>query len=122
MQKQRWTWSQGERHGATTENTKRYIDFAAKHGLGGVLVEGWNYGWDTDWTKHGDGFSFTKAYPDYDLQGLCKYARERGVRIIAHNETGGAAQNYEDQLEDAYRLYESLGINTVKTGYVNSHF
>ena len=63
LQKQRWTWSQGEKHGATTENTKRYIDFAAKHGLGGVLVEGWNYGWDTDWTKHGDGFSFTKAYP-----------------------------------------------------------
>ena len=122
LQKQRWTWSQGERHGATTENTKRYIDFAARHGLGGVLVEGWNYGWDTDWTKHGDGFSFTKAYPDYDLQGLCRYARERGVRIIAHNETGGAAQNYENQLEDAYRLYESLGINTVKTGYVNSHF
>ena len=122
LQKQVWTWSQGERHGATTENTKRYIDFAAKHGLGGVLVEGWNYGWDTDWTKHGDGFSFTNAYPDYDLQGLCRYARERGVRIIAHNETGGAAQNYENQLEDAYRLYESLGINTVKTGYVNSHF
>ena len=122
LQKQRWTWSQGERHGATTENTKRYIDFAARHGLGGVLVEGWNYGWDTDWTKHGDGFSFTKAYPDYDLQGLCRYAGERGVRIIAHNETGGAAQNYENQLEDAYRLYESLGINTVKTGYVNSHF
>ena len=122
LQKQQWTWSQGDRHGATTANTKRYIDFAARHGLGGVLVEGWNYGWDTDWTKHGDGFSFTKAYPDYDLQGLCKYARERGVRIIAHNETGGAAQNYEDQLEDAYRLYESLGINTVKTGYVNSHF
>ncbi len=122
LQKQRWTWSQGDRHGATTENTKRYIDFAARHGLGGVLVEGWNYGWDTDWTKHGDGFSFTRAYPDYDLQGLCRYARERGVRIIAHNETGGAAQNYENQLEDAYRLYESLGINTVKTGYVNSHF
>ncbi len=122
LQKQRWTWSQGDRHGATTENTKRYIDFAAKHGLGGVLVEGWNYGWDTDWTKHGDGFSFTKAYPDYDLQGLCRYAAERGVRIIAHNETGGAAQNYENQLEDAYRLYERLGINTVKTGYVNSHF
>ena len=122
LQKQRWTWSQGDRHGATTENTKRYIDFAARHGLGGVLVEGWNYGWDADWTKEGDKFNFTKAYPDYDLEGLCRYARERCVRIIAHNETGGAAQNYEDQLEDAYRLYESLGINTVKTGYVNSHF
>ena len=122
LQKQRWTWSQGERHGATTENTKRYIDFAARHGLGGVLVEGWNYGWDADWTKEGDKFNFTKAYPDYDLEGLCRYAGERGVRIIAHNETGGAAQNYENQLEDAYRLYESLGISTVKTGYVNSHF
>ena len=122
LQKQRWTWSQGPRHGATTENTKRYIDFAARHGMGGVLVEGWNYGWDTDWTRHGDGFSFTRAYPDYDLPGLCRYAAERGVRIIAHNETGGAAQNYEDQMEDAFSLYESLGINTVKTGYVNSHF
>ena len=122
MQKQLWTWAQGERHGATTANTKRYIDFAAKHGMGGILVEGWNYGWDGDWTKYGDGFSFTKAYPDYDLLGLCRYARERGVRIIAHNETGGAAQNYENQMEEAYRLYESLGINTVKTGYVNPHF
>lgn len=122
LQKQRWTWSQGPHHGATTDNTKRYIDFAARHGLGGVLVEGWNYGWDTDWTRHGDEFSFTKAYPDYDLEGLCRYAAERGVRIIAHNETGGAARNYEDQIEDAYRLYESLGINTVKTGYVNAHF
>ncbi len=122
LQKQNWTWSQGDRHGATTENTKRYIDFAARHGLGGVLVEGWNYGWDGDWTRYGDKFEFTRPYPDYDLKGLCNYARERGVRIIAHNETGGAAQNYENQLEDAYRLYESLGINTVKTGYVNSHF
>ena len=122
MQKQQWTWAQGDRHGATTANTKRYIDFAARHGLGGVLVEGWNYGWDDDWTRYGDKFDFTHPYPDYDLQGLCRYARERGVRIIAHNETGGAAQNYENQLEDAYRLYESLGINTVKTGYVNSHF
>lgn len=122
LQKQQWTWAQGERHGATTANTRRYIDFAARHGFGGVLVEGWNYGWDTDWTIHGDEFSFTRAYPDYDLDGLCRYARERGVRIIAHNETGGAAQNYENQIEEAYSLYESLGINTVKTGYVNAHF
>lgn len=36
------------RHGATTENVKRYIDFAAKHGFDAVLVEGWNVGWE-DW-------------------------------------------------------------------------
>lgn len=65
-----YTWAQGLQHGATTSNTKRYIDFAAKHGLKAVLVEGWNYGWDGDWTKDGDKFSFTKPYPDYDLEGL----------------------------------------------------
>lgn len=116
------TWAAGPQHGANTEKTKQYIDFAANHGFGGVLVEGWNEGWDGDWTATGDKFSFTKAYPDYDLEGLCRYAKERGVRIIAHNETGGAAQNYENQLEEAFTLYERLGINTIKTGYVNAHF
>ncbi len=116
------TWASGPKHGATTEKTKEYIDFAAKHGFGGVLVEGWNLGWDGDWTRYGDQFSYTKPYPDYDLEGLCKYAKEKGVRIIAHNETGGAAENFERQMEEAFSLYERLGINTIKTGYVNAHF
>lgn len=114
-----YTWAQGPQHGATTENTKRYIDFAAKHNLQAVLVEGWNYGWDGDWTKDGDKFSFTKAYPDYDLEGLQKYALSKGVRLVAHNETGGAAKNYENQLDSAFALYERLGIRAIKTGYVN---
>lgn len=114
-----YTWSQGEKHGATTANTKRYIDFAARHGFKGVLVEGWNEGWDGDWTKNGHLFSFTKAYPDYDLHGLQQYAMSKGVRLIAHNETGGAAKNYENQLEEAFALYHSLGIKAIKTGYVN---
>ncbi len=114
-----YTWAQGPHHGATTANTKRYIDFAAKHGMKAVLVEGWNYGWDGDWTTEGDKFSFTKAYPDYDLEGLQKYALAKGVRLVAHNETGGAAQNYENQLDSAFALYERLGIRAIKTGYVN---
>ena len=114
-----YTWAQGPQHGATTSNTKRYIDFAAKHGLKAVLVEGWNYGWDGDWTKDGDKFSFTKPYPDYDLEGLQKYALSKGVRLVAHNETGGAAKNYENQLDSAFALYERLGIRAIKTGYVN---
>ena len=114
-----YTWAQGPKHGATTANTKRYIDFAAKHGMKAVLVEGWNYGWDGDWTKEGDKFSFTKAYPDYDLEGLQKYALSKGVRLVAHNETGGAAKNYENQLDSAFALYERLGIRAIKTGYVN---
>lgn len=115
-----YTWAQGPQHGATTSNTKRYIDFASKHGLKAVLVEGWNYGWDGDWTKDGDKFSFTKPYPDYDLEGLQKYALSKGVRLVAHNETGGAAKNYENQLDSAFALYERLGIRAIKTGYVNS--
>ncbi|MBN2763606.1 MAG: glycoside hydrolase family 97 N-terminal domain-containing protein, partial [Bacteroidales bacterium] len=60
-----YTWSQGPRHGATTSNTKKYIDFAAANNMSGVLVEGWNRGWDGDWTQHGDSFSFTEPYPDF---------------------------------------------------------
>ena len=112
------TWSSGPKHGATTANTKEYIDFAAKNGFGGVLVEGWNTGWDGDWIQNRDAFSFTEPYPDYDLPELARYARSRGVRLIAHNETSGGIENYERQLEDAYRLYQSLGINAIKTGYV----
>ena len=113
------TWSQGNKHGATTENTRKYIDFAARHGMKGVLVEGWNYGWDNDWGKEGDKFSFTKPYPDYDFAGLQRYALSKGVSLVAHNETGGAAKNYEQQLDSAFALYQRMGIKVVKTGYVN---
>ncbi len=114
-----YTWAQGPKHGATTEMTRRYIDFAAQHGFKGVLVEGWNEGWDGDWTRIGNHFKFTNPYPDYDLEGLCRYAASKGVRLIAHNETGGSATNYEQQLDAAFALYQRLGINSVKTGYVN---
>ncbi|WP_418330038.1 glycoside hydrolase family 97 protein [Segatella sp.] len=120
MHMEDYTWAQGPKHGATTDNTKRYIDFAAKHGMNGVLVEGWNYGWDGDWTKEGDKFDFSKPYPDYDLEGLQKYALSKGVRLIAHNETGGAAKNFENQLDSAFSLYHRLGIRAIKTGYVNA--
>lgn len=115
-----YTWHQGPKHGATTENTRRYIDFAAKHGMKAVLVEGWNWGWDGDWTREGDKFSFTKPYPDYDLEALQKYALDKGVSLVAHNETGGAALNYEQQLDSAFALYQRLGIHCIKTGYVNN--
>ncbi|MCB9134081.1 MAG: glycoside hydrolase family 97 protein [Anaerolineales bacterium] len=119
MHLDKWTWGSGDRHGATTENTKAYLDFAAKYGFSGVLVEGWNLGWDGDWTVNGDRFDFTTPYPDYDLQGLAEYAASLGTKIIGHNETAGAIANYEAQMDDAFALYESLGIDTVKTGYVN---
>ena len=112
------TWSSGAKHGATTENTRRYIDFAAANGFGGVLVEGWNIGWDGDWIRNGEVFSFTKSYPDYDLPALAAYARQKGVTLIAHNETSGGTVNYERQMDSAYTLYESLGIRAIKSGYV----
>lgn len=114
-----FTWHSGPKHGATTANAKRYIDFAAANGYKGVLVEGWNQTWDGDWTKNANIFSFTQAYPDFDLSDVASYAREKGVRLIGHNETAGGARNYESQLDSAFSLYNRLGINTVKTGYVS---
>jgi alpha-glucosidase len=113
------TWGEGPKHGATTANTKRYVDFAAANGLGGTLVEGWNVGWDGDWMKNRNGFSFTQPYPDYDLPGLAAYAKSKGVALIAHNETAMGVENYERQLDSAFSLYRRLGIHAIKTGYVN---
>jgi alpha-glucosidase len=113
------TWASGPRHGATTETTMRYIDFAARHGFRGVLVEGWNVGWDGDWFGNGEEFSFTQPYPDFDLERLAAYARERGVELIGHHETSANAAHYETQMEDAFALYERLGLHIVKTGYVS---
>lgn len=121
MHLEKYTWGQGPKHGATTKNVKQYIDFAAKNNLDGVLVEGWNEGWDGDWTADGNAFSFTKPYPDFDLVEITKYAAQKNVRLIGHNETAGATKNYEKQMEDAFKLYQSLGMNTVKTGYVNKY-
>ncbi len=116
----KWTWGSGPLHGATTANTRQYLDFAAQNGFAGVLVEGWNLGWDGSWTANGAAFDFTTPYPDFDLRGLASYAASLGVKLIGHNETAAAVSNYEAQLNDAFSLYQSLGINMVKTGYVSS--
>lgn len=106
------TWEAGEKHGATTENVKRYMDFAARHNFGGVLVEGWNHDWKT-WD-----FSFTRPYEDFDIAELNRYGREKGVALIGHHETGGRIANYENQMEAGMRLYADNGMKYVKTGYV----
>jgi len=121
MHLEKFTWGQGPKHGATTKNTKEYIDFAAKNNFDGVLVEGWNEGWDGDWTADGSAFSFVKAYPDFNLEEITKYAAMKNVRLIGHHETAGASKHYESQLEDAFKLYQKMGVNSVKTGYVNKY-
>ncbi len=112
------TWSSGPKHGATTAAAKRYIDFAAANGFGGVLVEGWNVGWDGDWIANRNAFSFTQSAPDYDLAAVVRYAKSKGIRLIVHNETSGGIQNYERQMDSAFALYRSLGVDAIKTGYV----
>ncbi len=112
------TWGSGENHGATTAEAKRYIDFAAEHGFDGVLVEGWNIGWDGEWFNNGSVFRFAEPYPDFDIHAVTDYALERGVRLVGHHETSGHITNYERQLEAALDLYESTGVRQIKTGYV----
>lgn len=114
------TWQkEGGKHGANTENVKTYIDFAAQHGFDGVLVEGWNEGWE-DWFGNWkeNVFDFVTPYSDYNLDYLTKYAQSKGVKLIMHHETSGSASNYERHIDKAFELMQNHGINTVKTGYV----
>ncbi|MBQ5962671.1 glycoside hydrolase family 97 protein [Massilia sp. ZL223] len=113
------SWNAGPKHAANTANTKRYIDFAAKNGFRGVLVEGWNQGWESDWGHGGADFSFTKSYPDFDLPGLAAYAKSKGVRLIGHHETGANVPAYERQMDAAYKLYAKHGVDSIKSGYVH---
>lgn len=108
-----------KKHGANTENVKRYIDFAARFGFDGVLVEGWNQGWE-DWFGNWkeNVFDFITPYPDYDLNYLSKYAKDKGVRIIMHHETSGSATNYERWMDKAFQYMNDHNMNSVKTGYV----
>lgn len=116
-----WGQVQGELtglHAATTERTKAYMDFAAENGFKGVLVEGWNIGWDDDWFNNGDVFSFTETYDDFDIAAVAAYGEQVGTRLIGHHETSGNITNYETQLEDALDLYQASGVRVIKSGYV----
>lgn len=113
------TWYYGPEHGATTERTKAYIDFAAENGIQAVLVEGWNKGWDGNWMKNSTGFSFTEAYPDYDFDEVMKYAASKGVQMVIHNETAANTEHYFSQIDSAYALYHRYGMHYIKTGNVN---
>ena len=113
------SWGSGPKHGATTANARRYLDFAAANGLGGTLIEGWNTGWDIPWFETGKSdFSFTESYPDFDLAEVARYATQKGLTLIGHHETATAIDNYERQLDSAMALYERVGVRAVKTGYV----
>ncbi|MEO0367524.1 MAG: glycoside hydrolase family 97 protein, partial [Pseudomonadota bacterium] len=112
------TWGNDGIHAATTEATIELMDFAAEHGFNGVLVEGWNIGWDGDWYNNGDVFSFTETYPDFDIGAVAAHGRNVGVPLIGHHETSGNLTNYERQLTDALDLYKENGVEIIKTGYV----
>ena len=108
------------RHGATTENAKKYIDFASQNGIKGLLVEGWNTGWDK-WINTDDRegvFDFMTPYSDYNFDEVMAYAKEKGVEVIMHHETSAAPRTYEKQMDVAYDFMKANGINSVKTGYV----
>ena len=118
MIKGEWTWARGAKHGATNAHVKQYIDFAAANGIPGVLVEGWNVGWDGDWFGNGNAMDFAQPTEDFDAGMLAAYAKKKGVRLIGHHETGGSASHYEAQFDKAFKFAADHGEMVVKTGYV----
>lgn len=115
------TWHQGPKHGATTANAKRFIDFASKHQIQGLLVEGWNTGWEKWRNEDRDGiFDFVTPYDDFDIEKVIAYGKEKGVSLIGHHETSAAVSTYEERIDDAFDFYEKVGVNAVKTGYVGT--
>lgn len=107
------------RHGAKTENAKRYIDFAAKHGFDALLIEGWNIGWE-DWFGRWkeNVFDFVTPYPDFDVEEVSNYAKEKGIELIMHHETSASVTNYERRLDEAFRFLKKYNYGSIKTGYV----
>ena len=113
----------GAHHGATTENAKRYIDFAAANNIPAILVEGWNTGWELWWGEARETcFDFVTPYADYDIEEVIRYGKEKGVALIAHHETASGVEQYERQLDTAFQYLENLGVHAVKTGYVGTIF
>ena len=108
-------WTMGPRHGATTENAIRHIDFAAANNIGGVLFEGWNQGWE-NWGGN-QHFDYCEPYEDFDLERIAEYAGSKGVSLWMHNETGGSIFEYEAAMDEAFAKYRSLGVHYLKTGY-----
>jgi alpha-glucosidase len=115
-----WTWALTERHGATTEHALEYIDACVRLGISGLLIEGWNYNWEGDWMENGDKWRFMEPYPDFDIDRVAKYATEHGVELVSHHETVGHIDNYERQMEDAYKYLQERNIHYIKSGYVGT--
>ena len=115
-----WTWALGDRHGATTEHAKEYIDACVRLGISGLLIEGWNDGWEGDWLQNGVNNKFLDPTPDFDLDEVCNYAKEKGVEIVGHHETVGFVDNYEEQIDNAYKYMRDHGVKYIKSGYAGS--
>ena len=115
-----YTWAEGDRHGATTEHAKEYIDACERLGIEGLLVEGWNNGWNGDWLLNGPTNDFVHPTKDFDLPEVARYAKEKNIKLVGHHETVGYVDNYESQLEEAYSEYAKNEIDYVKPGYAGA--
>jgi alpha-glucosidase len=120
IDKSKWQF-EGGKHGATTENAKRYIDFCAENNIPALLIEGWNTGWETWWgEKREETFDFTTPYPDFNLQEVVAYGKTKGVQLIGHHETSSDVGTYNKRMDAGFALYKEVGVSAIKSGYVGS--
>jgi len=106
--------------GATTENAKKYIDFASEHNIDAVLVEGWNKGWENWLDTATQIFDFVTPYPYFDIDEIIRYGKSKGVQLIGHHETSGDVASYDLLMDSAYSFYNKKGVSYIKSGYVGS--
>ncbi|MDD6253714.1 MAG: glycoside hydrolase family 97 protein [Bacteroidales bacterium] len=95
------------RAGINNDTYKYYIDFAAAHGIGYVILdEGWAVNLKAD---------LMQVIPEIDLPMLTQYASERGVGLILW----AGYKAFDRDMENVCRHYSEMGIKGFKVDFMD---
>lgn len=104
-----WDWWNGDldannKPAYTTNNMKRYVDFAAESGFDYFMLDA---GWSTD--------DITKMRGNVDVPELCRYAKTKNVNVWIWLYSSYVMK----QMKEAFPLYEQWGVAGLKIDFVN---